>query len=313
MEKMRRWRMVGGALYFALQGVAVGLWWFWMVRVPSVRVYFRTSRLSEAGLMDFAWPDLPLLMGGSWLCAWWLWRCSESVWTQRAVWVVVGVVLYPTLYVVGATFWTGGEGWAAAMAMGAASLGTCLAAWTVRSEGALFQVAPVRPVWVNMLRTFVQTCVFWGISLWVAPWLVCKAEAAWGISRFQTPAQAWLPWVLFAGVGVANVLTGQIMGRFGEGTPLPLETARILVIRGPYRVVRNPMALTGLFLGGMVGWALGSWGVLAMVALGGVFWHVFVRPIEEADLFERFGQPFADYRDSVRCWIPTWPPYPPSP
>ncbi len=207
MERMRRWRMWGGGMYFALQGVGVGVWWLWMVWMPSVRVHFRTHRLSETGLMDFVWPDLPLLVVGSWVCAGLLWRCAESVWAQRMVWLMVGAVLYPTLYVMGATFWTGGEGWAASMAMGAASVGTCLAAWTVRSEGALFRVAPVRPVWVHIARTFAQTCVFWVVALWFAPWLVCKGEMALGILRFQTPVQSWLPWVLFGIVG------GAISGR----------------------------------------------------------------------------------------------------
>lgn len=313
VEKEWRWRMWGGALYFALQGMGAALWWFCMFWFPSIRIHFRTHRLSETGLMDFAWPDIPLFVGGSLLCAWALWHLPKSPWTQRLIWLMLGIVGYPTLYVLGSTLWTGGEGWAATMAMLSAFAGTALAAWTVRPEGALFAVAPLRSTTMHMMRTFLQTCVFWCISLLLAPWLVMKAEAALGIVRFQTPMQSWLPWLLFVVVGILNVGTGQVMSRWGQGTPLPLETARILVIRGPYRVVRNPMALTGIFLGLMVGWAWGSWFVLLMSLMGGAFWHLFVRPIEEVDLLERFGPPYQAYREKVRCWIPVWPPYPPSP
>ncbi|MCB9641006.1 MAG: isoprenylcysteine carboxylmethyltransferase family protein [Myxococcales bacterium] len=312
-KKQRELRMWGGGVYFALQGLGAAFWWFCMFQFPSIRQHFRTSRLSESGLMDFAWPDIPLFVGLSWVCAWALWKIPHSAWTQRLVWLLLGCVWYPTLYVVGSTFWTGGQGWAATMAMLSAAAGSCLTAWTVRPEGALFAVAPERSAKMHMFRTFLQTCVFWGISLVLAPWLVMKAEAALGIVRFQTPMQSWLPWVLFVVVGVLNVGTGQVMSRWGQGTPLPLETAKLLVIRGPYRVVRNPMALTGIFLGLMVGWAMGSWFVLVMSWMGGVFWHVFVRPIEEDDLFERFGEPYQAYRKKVRCWIPVWPPYSPTP
>ena len=49
------------------------------------------------------------------------------------------------------------------------------------------------------------------------------------------------------------------------------------------------MAISGLSLGLMVGWWLGSWFTLGIVILAGITWHAFVRPIEERDLEQRFG------------------------
>ncbi|WP_286178349.1 methyltransferase family protein [Rhodopirellula sp. JC639] len=75
----------------------------------------------------------------------------------------------------------------------------------------------------------------------------------------------------------------------GGGTPLPTATAPRLVVAGPYRFVRNPLALAGILQGIAVGWLLGSVPVI-VYSLTGIFaWHVFVRPAEEQDLLDRFG------------------------
>ena len=92
----------------------------------------------------------------------------------------------------------------------------------------------------------------------------------------------------------------------GQGTPLPIDTARELVIVGPYRYVRNPMAIAGLSQAAAVGLFLGSPGVVLYAITGAVVWSVFVQPREEADLLHRFGVRYAKYRREVSCWIPTW-------
>lgn len=90
----------------------------------------------------------------------------------------------------------------------------------------------------------------------------------------------------------------------GRGTPLPAETARELVVAGPYRWVRNPMALAGAAQTAGVGLWTGSWVVIALAAAGGVVWNALIRPVEEADLAARFGPAYDSYRREVRCWIP---------
>jgi protein-S-isoprenylcysteine O-methyltransferase Ste14 len=91
----------------------------------------------------------------------------------------------------------------------------------------------------------------------------------------------------------------------GKGTPLPAETARELVVAGPYRIVRNPMAVCGALQTIGVGLILGSWTVIAIAVAGAVLWNVVIRPGEEADLAARFGPAYDRYRTQVRCWIPT--------
>jgi len=77
-----------------------------------------------------------------------------------------------------------------------------------------------------------------------------------------------------------------------------------LVIAGPYRFVRNPMAMAGVVQGAAVGLMLASWLVVAYAIAGSLVWNSVVRPLEEADLESRFGDEFLRYRMSVRCWVP---------
>ena len=99
------------------------------------------------------------------------------------------------------------------------------------------------------------------------------------------------------------------MAVLGRGTPLPLDHPRVLVVSGPYAYIRNPMAVFGLAQGSGVAIVLGSWIVLAYVALGGALWNFLARPLEEQQLVHDFGESYARYRHHVRCWIPRRTPY----
>lgn len=97
------------------------------------------------------------------------------------------------------------------------------------------------------------------------------------------------------------------MATLGRGTPLPTATAPFLVIAGPYRYVRNPMALAGITQGLAVGWWMGSFSVIVYALVGAVAWHTLVRPHEERDLLKRFGAAYRDYQRRVLLWIPMIP------
>ncbi len=273
--------------------------------VPDSREFFRTSRMTDSALMDLLWTDLFLLGLGSWICAFLLWKRPEHGSIRPLTWFLVGGSVCPMLYVCRATYITNGEGWAATLCMLLLSAGSFFAAWTAGLDNPLFRVAPKRTRVGHIFRTFLHTCVFWFISLVLVPWLLVQAEHALHIPTFSTPLQSWLPWVGFTGFGLLNLTTGYVMSYWGKGTPLPLETASVLVIRGPYRFVRNPMAISGLSLGLMVGWWLGSWFTLTIVILAGITWHVFVRPLEERDLEARFGEEYLAYKSEIQNWIPT--------
>lgn len=156
------------------------------------------------------------------------------------------------------------------------------------------------------MRTIAQAVVFWSVFLFLAPWLIVRAESATALGRFNFGGDLsrLLGVVLFAAGGTLGIASAACMVRLGRGTPLPLDPARKLVIVGPYRVVRNPMAIAGLAQAVGVGVFLGSLSVIVYAIVGGVVWDALVRPWEERDLARRFGAEYERYRESVRCWIP---------
>jgi hypothetical protein len=90
----------------------------------------------------------------------------------------------------------------------------------------------------------------------------------------------------------------------GRGTPLPLCAAREFVTTGPYRHVRNPMAVAGIAQGVAVGVFFDSSLVVLYALAGAVLWHTAIRPPEERDLLARFPAAFPAYRDEVPLWVP---------
>jgi protein-S-isoprenylcysteine O-methyltransferase Ste14 len=113
--------------------------------------------------------------------------------------------------------------------------------------------------------------------------------------------------------GSLGLTSSVIMAVRGRGTPLPADCPRELVVAGPYRYLRNPMAVAGLAQGVAVGIVVGSPAVIVYALVGGPVWHVFVRPWEEEDLERRFGEPYRLYRAAVRYLLPRFPGYRPSP
>ena len=90
----------------------------------------------------------------------------------------------------------------------------------------------------------------------------------------------------------------------GKGTPAPFDPPRRLVVRGPYRFVRNPMYIgAGLAVGGAALFYRSAV-LLAYVALLWVIVHQFVRLYEEPTLKRLFGQEYDDYCRAVYRWWP---------
>ena len=112
--------------------------------------------------------------------------------------------------------------------------------------------------------------------------------------------------VLLAGAAIYFQCLGAF-GAFGRGTPAPIDPPKRLVVRGPYRYVRNPMYLGVLTV--ILGWALffGSWPLAGYGAAVGVAFHAFVVGVEEPMLRRRFGEPYARYGREVDRWLPRLP------
>lgn len=172
------------------------------------------------------------------------------------------------------------------------------------------EARPASAAW-NVAKTLLQTVVFWGFFLVLLPAAVYYVETVLGgdIFRFAGEATRTLGILLFVIAGTIGLWSGFLMAVHGRGTPLPLDHARRLVVIGPYRYVRNPMAITGISQGIGVGLMLGSPAVVAYALAGAPFWNWLVRPWEEKNLEQHFGAEFCAYRAAVRCWLPRLSPY----
>ncbi len=126
------------------------------------------------------------------------------------------------------------------------------------------------------------------------------------------------PWSgLAALAGCASIAIGlflsatsvSLFARIGLGTLAPWDPTQRLVVRGPYRYVRNPM-ISGVFavlLGEAV--FFGSAGLLVWFLLFVSLNLVFIPLLEEPDLERRLGPEYLVYKQNVPRWVPRLTPW----
>src|SRR5688572_604913 len=98
----------------------------------------------------------------------------------------------------------------------------------------------------------------------------------------------------------------------GRGTLAPWDPTRRLVVRGPYRHVRNPMisGVLALLLGETA--LLGSLPLLGWTTAFVVVNAIYLPLFEEPGLVRRFGADYEAYRANVPRWVPRLRPWEPA-
>ncbi|MCP2031119.1 protein-S-isoprenylcysteine O-methyltransferase Ste14 [Okibacterium sp. HSC-33S16] len=293
-----------GRAYFGVQAIAGGVWWIAVFTVPWVR----DSTLGDLNAVTIAILDIPLFVVASAVAAVGA-RAAALVSTVWTCVVAGALAIYATV--------TGQAGWGVLLMFAAAagsvvalsllSTGRVPVGWIIRGPFA-FRPARVRRTTIShVAATFGQIFVFWGLFLVVIPSVIALLEQRWDLAiSFPAGTQA-VGLTLLGCASALGVWSAIVMSALGRGTPLPSAMANHLVIAGPYRWVRNPMALAGISQGVAVGLILESWLVVAWAVAGSLVWNYVVRPFEETDLEERFGAEFQRYRAAVRCWVPRLP------
>ncbi|HEU4382946.1 MAG TPA: isoprenylcysteine carboxylmethyltransferase family protein [Anaeromyxobacteraceae bacterium] len=160
--------------------------------------------------------------------------------------------------------------------------------------------------WGSRAFTLVRALVF--ASLFVAlvlVWLPARLLQWTGIARPSATGALLAAGVAVgtagAAVALSCVLTFAVVGR---GTPAPFDPPRRLVVRGPYRLVRNPMYLgAGLALVGAA-MVYRSIALVAYAAALLVVTHLLVVLYEEPTLRRTFGEEYQAYCRRVRRWLP---------
>jgi protein-S-isoprenylcysteine O-methyltransferase Ste14 len=161
----------------------------------------------------------------------------------------------------------------------------------------------------SQLFALVRTGVFFllvpGTLGGYLPYRVLGAPPIPPLSDFA--ASQWAGTVMVA-LGLVGLLwCGWEFATRGRGTPAPFDAPKALVARGPYRWVRNPMYVS--VATAVAGEALFFWSrvLLQYLAIGWVFFHLFVLGYEEPTLREKFGAEYEAYCKAVPRWIPRAP------
>jgi protein-S-isoprenylcysteine O-methyltransferase Ste14 len=296
--------LLAGA-YFAVQAAGGAAWWIAVFTVPVVR----TATLGDLDPVIVAVVDIPLFVVASGLAAVRPRRVARIAGLIATAWtiaVTVSLALYATLTTL--------AGWGV-LIMVAASSGSVLAlsllwlgriptTWLLVGPFAFRPARPRESPLAHVRATAIQIVVFWGMFLVVFPLVIAFVEQRWGLDLPLPVGTALVGSVLVVAASLLGLASAAALTVKGDGTPLPSAMPNRLVIAGPYRWVRNPMAVAGIVQGVGVGLILQSWLVVVWALAGSLVWNYAIRPHEEADLVRTFGDDYRRYSDHVRCWVP---------
>jgi protein-S-isoprenylcysteine O-methyltransferase Ste14 len=138
----------------------------------------------------------------------------------------------------------------------------------------------------------------------VLVWWADDVDVGWGLPS----GLRWLSvlaGLVLLGVGLVLVVwTIRLFVTVGRGTLAPWDPTSRLVVRGPYRHVRNPM-ISGVacVLAGEAA-LLGSRALLLWLAGFVCVNAIYLPLVEEPGLRRRFGSDYEEYRANVPRWVP---------
>jgi protein-S-isoprenylcysteine O-methyltransferase Ste14 len=269
-------------------GVTAVIMWHWERRMKE------TAYLLQAALVSVWWVGLA--------SNWFLIAALSTVRAYRKnaalEHVILGAFGYASLYCANATVLT---------ASGYLPTGLMLVGFAYNAflcfNDSLFR-ASTTSMARNVVKTLIQVVCIWILALVIIPYVILDAFDA--LSLPSPRASLFIGAMLFGCFSLLGLTSAVFMVRDGAGTPLPLDQTNNLVVSGPYRYVRNPMAIAGIGQGLAISIVFQSVPILIYSVLGALVWHLVVRPSEERDMAQRFGEPYEVYRREVSCWIPTF-------
>ena len=133
----------------------------------------------------------------------------------------------------------------------------------------------------------------------LVPWLLTR----WKADDPPTALRILGAALIVAGGGLVLETTARFALE-GRGTPAPFAAPERFVVRGSYRVVRNPMYVGVLALIFGQALLLGREVLLVWAGVAAILFQLFVVLHEEPELRKRFGAEYDDYRRRVGRWLP---------
>ena len=153
-----------------------------------------------------------------------------------------------------------------------------------------------------LIRALTYSTLFIGVVLVYLP---VEALSWAGVARPARLGLSQLAGIILSASGAALAVWCIVsFAVIGRGTPAPFDPPRHLVVRGPYRHVRNPMYLGAAVA--LAGAALfyQTTALLAYAVAFLVLMHLFVVLYEEPTLRQTFGNDYDAYCRRVRRWWP---------
>jgi protein-S-isoprenylcysteine O-methyltransferase Ste14 len=160
--------------------------------------------------------------------------------------------------------------------------------------------------WGLAARSLLWTLLLPGLFAGYLPWRY------FGLRDVVVDPHQPLHWLGLAGIIIGTGFLAVCIVEFarsGRGTLSPVDPPRTLVVRGPYRYVRNPMYLSVTVI---------VFGEVLLTASRGLFgywvlWfaavNLFVMGYEEPTLRHQFGATYERYAAGVGRWLPRLRPW----
>jgi len=154
--------------------------------------------------------------------------------------------------------------------------------------------------------------ILWTLLLpgMVAGWVPWRYVGVGGVAFNARDPLHWLG-LIMAVLGALTLGACIVeFARSGKGTLSPLDAPPLLVARGLYRYVRNPMyvGVTTVLAGELL--VVRSIAMFRYVTGWLILVNIFVLAWEEPTLRRMFGEQYLEYKKAVPRWIPRTRPWP---
>ena len=139
-------------------------------------------------------------------------------------------------------------------------------------------------------------------------WLMADTPGAVSPAE-PTHLRFWIGIAIAVDGLVFTAWTMTLFGTAGKGTPAPWAPPTKLVVRGPYRYVRNPMNMGMLLILGAEALLFSSWYLASWMCVFFIICSIYFPLLEEPGLERRFGDAYRQYKANVPRWIPRFRPW----